>query len=73
MPVKINRNRLAAKGYGESRPIADNATVEGRAQNRRIEATFEEIPNFKPDAEEQPVKKVVKKKAVKKQAPAKKP
>ena len=33
----IDPHRVGAVGYGEFRPIADNATAEGRAKNRRIE------------------------------------
>lgn len=36
----IKRNRLMAKGYGSSQPIADNSTEEGRRQNRRVEFTI---------------------------------
>ncbi len=35
--VEIPGERLAACGYGPYRPIADNETPEGRAQNRRIQ------------------------------------
>ncbi len=33
----INSKRIIAKGYGETSPVATNATKQGRALNRRIE------------------------------------
>ena len=36
----VDPRRVGAVGYGEYRPIADNATAEGRAKNRRIAITI---------------------------------
>ncbi|MCY1286946.1 Motility protein B [compost metagenome] len=32
----VDPSRLAAVGYGEFQPVADNATAEGRSRNRRV-------------------------------------
>jgi OmpA-OmpF porin, OOP family len=37
----IEGNRLSAKGYGLTRPVADNATESGRALNRRVEVSLQ--------------------------------
>ena len=39
----IEKNRLLATGFGESRPVATNKTEEGKRNNRRVEAQFGEM------------------------------
>ncbi len=39
----VSRNRLYMSGYGQTQPVASNATEEGRAQNRRVEITLSPI------------------------------
>jgi len=36
----IDPSRVTAKGYGMTKPVASNATADGRAQNRRTEVTI---------------------------------
>ncbi len=38
----VEPERLEAVGYGETRPIEDNRTADGRANNRRVEFTITE-------------------------------
>ena len=37
----ISPDRITAIGYGESKPVADNNTPEGRVANRRVEIVFQ--------------------------------
>jgi outer membrane protein OmpA-like peptidoglycan-associated protein len=42
----IDPSRMVAVGYGETRPIADNNTVKGRARNRRTEFTVVNVAQY---------------------------
>lgn len=50
--LRMESGRLTAKGYGESRPVADNATDEGRGTNRRVD--FLVRRQAEPDGESHP-------------------
>jgi chemotaxis protein MotB len=41
----IDRGRLTAQGYGDSRPLVPNDSEEGRAANRRVEITVRKRPS----------------------------
>jgi OOP family OmpA-OmpF porin len=47
--------QLVSRGYGETQPIADNKTNEGRALNRRVEMAVLENPGDVDVEIEQPV------------------
>jgi outer membrane protein OmpA-like peptidoglycan-associated protein len=38
----LDESRFIVKGFGTSKPVADNTTEEGRSQNRRVEIWFVE-------------------------------
>jgi outer membrane protein OmpA-like peptidoglycan-associated protein len=51
--LQVASTRMAINGYGESRPVADNATDEGRALNRRVEVGIMANERLKKAAEQQ--------------------
>ncbi len=66
----IDTSRVSAVGFGSTKPVATNATAEGKAQNRRVIAvlTAEKVNSVTTELKK-PVKKAVKgKKATKRKA-----
>jgi outer membrane protein OmpA-like peptidoglycan-associated protein len=40
----VKAERLSSDGYGESRPVEDNSTDEGRQKNRRVDLVIQDAP-----------------------------
>ena len=45
----VPADRMTATGYGETRPLRDNATAEGRALNRRVEFNLSDFATAAPE------------------------
>jgi outer membrane protein OmpA-like peptidoglycan-associated protein len=41
---QVAAERMTSEGFGMTRPVADNATAEGRQKNRRVDLVIEETP-----------------------------
>ena len=48
----VSPTRLTTKWYGESQPVGDNNTSEGKAQNRRVEMVITANEDLKQEAQE---------------------
>ena len=48
----VSSYRLTTSGKGEGEPIADNTTVDGRSQNRRVEIVIVANDQMKKDAKQ---------------------
>ena len=50
-------SRFTTKWYGKANPVADNATPEGRAKNRRVNVVIVPNEKMKADAEKEAANK----------------